>query len=130
MTRKEKHRLLAKLAGVPWQFHCPECDGHWFGSSMESIGSKVMLRHCHDEFRGRCHWSGSSEACRLTPDYDKDHNAWIVIHLALDGKCLWDEFFDAWVEIDGPFHRSVADATYRFINDLPGQVDAAIEVMR
>jgi len=130
MTRKDKHRLLAKLAGVPWQFECPSCGGTWFGTS-NALLSEGCVRHCHDQYHGRCNWSGTDEECRLTPDYDKDHNAWTVIHLALDGKCLWDEFFDEWVEIDGgPFHRSIADAIRKFLNNLPGQVDAAIAVLK
>ncbi len=90
----------------------------------------LMNRYCRDQFHG-CNWEGPSEECRRVADYDKDHNAWTVIYLALDGKCLWDEFFAAWVEIDGgPYHRSVSDAIRKFLNNLPGQVDAAIEVLK
>ena len=131
MTRKDKHRLLAKLAGVPWQFQCPECGGTYFGSSHDATGYK-LTRHCHDQLRGMCNWEGTDEECRLTPDYDKDHNAWIVIRLALDGKCLWAKFVNE--------HASHAPITMKddnlpwwtwwLLNDLPGQVDAAIEVMR
>lgn len=132
MNRKEKHQLLAKLAGVPWQFQCPECLSTYFGSASRKFGGTVNItkRYCHDQYNGRCRWEGSDDECRRVADYDHNHNAWVVIRLALDGKCLWDEFFDAWVEINGPYHRDVADAVYKFLSDLPGQVDAAIEVMK
>ena len=130
MTRKEKHRLLAKLAGVPWQFGCPECDGTYFGSSMRDIKEhNLMQRHCHDQHRGRCNWSGTSEECRRTADYDKDHNAWVTIRLALDGKCLWGEFIEE-RERTAPLKKSdLAWWTWWFLNDLPGQADAAIFVL-
>lgn len=128
MTRKEKHRLLAKLAGIPWQFTCPSCGGSYFGSSMQKDGIKVMKRYCRDQYRGRCNWSGTDEECSLTPDYDKDHNAWVAIRLALDGKCVWRDFMDAWSFRPGG-RRSDSDWMYAFLNDLPGQVDAAIQVM-
>ena len=88
MTRKEKHQLLAKLAGVPWQFQCPKCGGAYFGSNMRDIKEhNLMNRYCRDQFHG-CNWEGPSEECRRVADYDKDHNAWTVIYLALNGKCL------------------------------------------
>lgn len=129
MTRKEKHRLLAKLAGVPWEFQCPECSGTYFGTS--NALSEDCVRHCHD--RGLlkwCGWSGSTEECRRVPDYDKDHNAWVLIRLALDGKCLWDEFLAYW-QSQGTFSWDYMKPreVYKFISDLPGQVDAAVEVM-
>lgn len=133
MNRKEKHRLLAKLAGVPWQFMCPKCYGTWFGTS--NALSEHCVRHCHNEHRCGCHWKGTDDECRRVADYDKDHNAWQVIRLALDGKCLWGEFVAAWAEVQGiETYGAGADLDWRmlytFLNDLPGQVDAAIEVMK
>lgn len=129
MTRKDKHRLLAKLAGIPWEFHCPQCSSHYFGSSGSVSGR--FHRYCRDQFNTRCGWDGPDEECRLTPDYDKDHNAWVAIRLALDGKCLWSNFIAHW-QSQGvfPWDYMKPSEVYGFLNDLPGQVDAAIEVMK
>lgn len=127
MNRKDKHRLLAKLAGVPWQFHCPKCSSRYFGSSGE-FGDRT--RYCRDEFNVRCNWEGTSEECRFTPNYDKNHEAWALIRLALDGKCLWDDFLAYW-QSQGTFKWDYMKPreVYNFISDLPGQVDAAVEVL-
>lgn len=128
MNRKETHQLLAKLAGVPWEFQCPKCSSRWFGTA--NALSEDCVRLCHDEYKGMCNWQGSDEECRLAPDYDNDHEAWVLIRLALDGKCLWDDFLAYW-QSQGTFSWDYMKPreVYDFISDLPGQVDAAVEVM-
>ena len=60
----------------------------------------------------------------------KDLNALHQVWRELKNQGLWDEFFDTWVGIDGPFHRDVADAVGKFVDDPKGQVEAAIKVLR
>ena len=51
------------LGLVPF-FTCPECGGHWFGSS----GLPIESRHCHDEHQTGCRWAGPADGPHMTQD--------------------------------------------------------------
>jgi hypothetical protein len=53
-----------------WDFQCPECGGHYFGSTQRYWDRDKFIRtpgiykrHCNDQFGVGCRWSGSSEEC-------------------------------------------------------------------
>ena len=62
---------------------------------------------------------------------DTDHNAMRKVWKVLHERGLWDEF---WCAVQGkhghaPTSMNSSDG-YHFLNDLPGQVQAAIKVLR
>ena len=61
--------------------------------------------------------------------FDTDLNAIREVWAVLKELNLWDEFIDAWIELDGPYHRSIADAIDKFLSNQPRQVEAAIKVL-
>ena len=124
----EQARELAELVEAEWRFECPKCTGSWFGTS-DGL-SEYCTGHCKDEYKQGCHWSGSSENCRRWPDYDTDLNAMREVWAVLKERGLWDEFLLAW-QMDKDKSSSYWRAwIYAFLNDLPGQITAAIKVLK
>ena len=51
----------AWLEGTKRAFTCPECGGHWFGTSGAGDDDRSnWVVHCHEQFRS-CRWSGPYE---------------------------------------------------------------------
>lgn len=46
-------------------FTCPECEGHWFGTSFKDKNMKLdeSTVHCHDQFNVGCKFSGTRKEC-------------------------------------------------------------------
>lgn len=132
--RKEKHRLLAKLAGIPWKFQCPKCYGSWFGSDTKKEDGEITVtkRYCHNENRCGCHWEGTDDECRRVPDYDDpdEMGAWVPVWKSIKERGLWNEFIAYW-QSKGTFKWDYMKPkeVYDLLNDLPGQVKAAIKVL-
>ncbi len=61
------------------------------------------------------------------PDYPTDLNAMCEVWKVLKERGLWVEFEVAWKSANPTFHRPWL---YYFLNDLPGQVKAAIKVFK
>lgn len=69
MTNQEINKKIAGLLGPQGQgFCCPKCGSTWFGSNLTN-----ETRSCHDEYHGRCEWSGPVEDA--PPDYMCDDEA-------------------------------------------------------
>jgi len=67
----------------------------------------------------------------IYPDYDTDLNAMREVWKVLYERGLWGEFYKTWdVEIDNCHTLKAPAAFYRFLNNLPGQVQAAIKVLK
>lgn len=79
---------------------------------------------------GRCACSAP-----LTPAYDTDLNDMRDVWKVLKEKGLWDEFYLTWEKgrVD-EWEAWIDDCNYsaywHFLNDLPGQVKAAIQVLK
>ena len=70
------------------------------------------------------------------PSYDTDYNAMAEVWKVLKERGLWVAFLREW-ETHMGIHLGWAegvglepDMVYDFLNDLPGQIDAAIKVMK
>ncbi len=66
---------------------------------------------------------------RPIPAYDTDRNAMHKVHKVLKERGLWEKFIS--LCFGKPNHIKVSrKELYIFLNDLPGQVQAAIQVMK
>jgi len=91
-------------------------------------------------------WSPDGIEIEPKPKYDTDHNAMAAVYPVLEKRGLWTRFVNAykhsshitdedWVEsyknkdTDGVMAYLNTVALYYFLNDLPGQVKAAIRVL-
>ncbi|MEE8470093.1 MAG: hypothetical protein V3S51_02050 [Dehalococcoidia bacterium] len=64
------------------------------------------------------------------PAYDTDLNAMREVWKVLKERGLWDEFLYRWdCQTDGDEPEWTESKTYHFLNDLSGQVKAAIKVL-
>ena len=68
------------------------------------------------------------------PEYDTDHNAMLDVWEVIQERGLWKDFLATWyfkkrhvVEYEFLIKD---DDLYRFLNDQPGQVEAAIKVLQ
>jgi len=73
---------------------------------------------------GPCWWSPEGKEAS-PPAYNTDHNAMATVYLVLKERGLWDEFIKQWDK-----DRGYAGDMYAFLTDLPGQVQAAIKVLK
>ena len=93
----------------------------------ELMGWKFEERQVDPDCKVKGWWSPSG-SCGYIPDYDTDRNAMHEVHKVLWERRLWDEFEKAYCDKVRPRHAN--DWIYRFLNDLPGQVQAAIKVLK
>ncbi len=69
--------------------------------------------------------------CTCDFAYDIDLNAMREVWKVLKERGLWDEFLYRWdCQTDGDEPEWTESKTYHFLNDLPGQVKAAIKVLK
>ncbi len=77
------------------------------------------------------YWLSPQDKSEKFPKYDTDRNAMREVHKVLHERGLWDEFLDCWHGGDLPFGAfNEYSAMWVFLNDLPGQVQAAIQVLK
>ena len=69
------------------------------------------------------------ECFKRLPAYDTDLNAMRGAWKVLKERGLWDSFKDAWFA-QLPIEDTAEVWEYRFFTDLPGQVEAAIKVLK
>ena len=73
-------------------------------------------------------WSKVADAA--LPAYDTDRNAMREVHKVLHERGLWDEFEDTFFSSNYIDYKGDCNGLYAFLNDLPGQVQAAIQVLK
>jgi len=109
----EQARVLAELMG--WKLTADPYN-HW---------KFILIDHLGDMVIGG---NDAEEVWEDIPVYDTDLNAMREVWKVLKERGLWDSFMEAWFA-QLPIMDSVELWLYTFLNDLPGQVEAAIKVL-
>ena len=73
-------------------------------------------------------WPPGGKCTAKLPAYDTDLNAMREVWKVLKERGRWEDFYIAWAKM-GDGDTSI-DGFLQFLNDLPGQIKAAIKVLK